>query len=258
MWSYGHVLEFPFFGIHSSLDCWWVGLVRYRKRQFSQDMVSLQDIQAGLVYQKGYLARTGVTNVSRVALGLYLGDRVGADDESLLREHNIRAFVSLTSPAERVSGTRRADYARWGIEHLQLFVTDFASSRIDEHFEPGTRFIQKHRRQARNVYVHCGAGISRSATMVLYFLLHHIYERDPEIDAYVERRELVVPLLHAYLRCKRPVVDPNVGFCAQLREAEERLKSARLDARACLQQCIDKNSDADELGSAKEKIRVTN
>lgn len=65
------------------------------------------------------------------------------------------------------------------------------------------RYIVDSIRERRPVLVHCMAGISRSAAIVIAYLMA---TEQLDFDAAL-----------AKLREKRPIVNPNQGFCAQLR-----------------------------------------
>jgi len=64
---------------------------------------------------------------------------------------------------------------------------------------------------AKGVFVHCQAGVSRSATVVIAYLMKHTLMT--MTDAY------------KYVRGRRPVVSPNLNFMGQLLEFEEDLNS---------------------------------
>lgn len=59
--------------------------------------------------------------------------------------------------------------------------------------------------------MHCQAGVSRSATIVIAYLMKHTLMTMP--DAY------------KYVRSRRPVVSPNLNFMGQLLEFERDLNS---------------------------------
>uniref|UniRef100_A0A3B3QP52 protein-tyrosine-phosphatase n=1 Tax=Paramormyrops kingsleyae TaxID=1676925 RepID=A0A3B3QP52_9TELE len=69
----------------------------------------------------------------------------------------------------------------------------------------------KAHQRGRGVLVHCQAGVSRSATIVIAYLMKHT--RMTMMDAY------------KYVRGRRPVVSPNLNFMGQLLEFERDLNS---------------------------------
>lgn len=83
------------------------------------------------------------------------------------------------------------------------------SQSMGAHFEEAFAFIEEARVRGDRVLVHCVQGISRSATVVVAYLMWH------------KRISLNRALEHVK-RC-RPVVNPNPGFRALLAELEVRL-----------------------------------
>jgi hypothetical protein len=76
----------------------------------------------------------------------------------------------------------------------------------------GVAFIAEQRRANRTTYVHCLNGVNRSAALVTAYLMQeHGWGRDEAL---------------AYLRKKRPVVQPNPTLMQLLAEWEDTLKSA--------------------------------
>lgn len=63
-------------------------------------------------------------------------------------------------------------YERLGIEQLWLPTIDFQPP-TGAMVQRGAEFIQRHRQQGGQVYVHCKAGRARSATVVLWWLVRH-------------------------------------------------------------------------------------
>lgn len=59
-------------------------------------------------------------------------------------------------------------------DHLILLADDIPSFDMTKHFNAGIEFIQANRKKGNNILVHCHAGISRSSTMVIAYLMKTI------------------------------------------------------------------------------------
>lgn len=59
------------------------------------------------------------------------------------------------------------------IQHLPFELPDVDSADIAQFFQRTFEFIEEARRARHAVLVHCGAGVSRSATLVVMYLMRH-------------------------------------------------------------------------------------
>lgn len=91
-----------------------------------------------------------------------------------------------------------------GVQHEILDVNDREDQDLLEtqHIRNAIEFISGALKDGGVVYVHCMAGVSRSATMVIAYLMKH--------------RQLTLEQAFAVVKLARPKVDPNVGFVRQL------------------------------------------
>jgi protein-tyrosine phosphatase len=80
-------------------------------------------------------------------------------------------------------------------------VEDSEEENLRQYFEKTDSFIDTHRKNG-NVLVHCMAGVSRSATVVIAYLMKTNKWKYEETLKYV--------------REKRNIVGPNEGFLRQL------------------------------------------
>lgn len=80
---------------------------------------------------------------------------------------------------------------------------------IDEHFQKAIDFIQNARDIGGNVLVHCHMGISRSATLVIAYLMKTLNKPYNTILTMVKN--------------KRPIVDPCLVFAWKLMEFQKEL-----------------------------------
>lgn len=90
--------------------------------------------------------------------------------------------------------------------HLKIQAHDKKDYEIYEHLEESLEFIHKCR-QVTNVFVHCYAGVSRSSTIIIAYLMKHW------------KWNLKTAL--AFVQNKRVVANPNEGFMLQLKRYED-------------------------------------
>jgi len=104
--------------------------------------------------------------------------------------------------------------------YLRVKILDLPSEHIIKYFNPVSKFIDDAVKQNGNVLVHCSAGISRSPTLVLSYMMQ--YNNMHFQDAYAKMQSL------------RKIVAPNVSFLGQLLEFDKRLHSPSLpDENKC-------------------------
>jgi len=126
-----------------------------------------------------------------------IGNHYAAENEAHLRHIGVRYIVSAVGePPARFSGM---DYHVFRIE-------DIVTSDMTKHWEEAYEFIKSARvaHPHARIFVHCHAGVSRSASIVIYYLI-----RELGID-YDTALEMV--------RKHRHVVEPNARFERDLRE----------------------------------------
>lgn len=132
--------------------------------------------------------------ISSVTSDLYIGN-IDSLDPNILRKHNISAIISVLSPETPTVYPH-------GINVIRISIDDSEHENINPWLEPTYQFIHSHQKSKKKVLVHCHAGISRSATVVLYYLM----------------KTFKVPLSTAfgYLRSRRSIINPNPGFIRTL------------------------------------------
>lgn len=91
-------------------------------------------------------------------------------------------------------------------EYHYIGIHDFHTVNISKYFDQSYEFIE---RSKGNVLVHCAAGISRSATIVIAYLMRK------------ERKSFEI--IMNYVKERRNAVNPNEGFVKQLIEFGEKI-----------------------------------
>ncbi|KAH1171879.1 dual specificity protein phosphatase 14-like [Mauremys mutica] len=121
-----------------------------------------------------------------------------------------RQLVAARAVTCVVNATLEIPNANWpDIEYVKVPVPDLPHAPLGLYFDSvADRIHQTGKRNGRTL-VHCVAGVSRSASLCIAYLMK--YHRLSLLDA------------HQWVRSRRPVVRPNAGFWRQLIEYERRL-----------------------------------
>lgn len=128
---------------------------------------------------------------------LFLSSCDVAGDPITIRRHSIRGIISLGDLVEVVG-----DYVMHpDVPHLIVPIRDHASEPIHEHFDDCINFIAQ---TEGAVLVHCAAGVSRSATIVMAYL--------------IAKQDMTYQEAHQHVKACRPIVRPNDGFRRQLED----------------------------------------
>ena len=93
--------------------------------------------------------------------------------------------------------------------YIQFNILDTEIQNIKQYFEPANEFINNAINNKGKVLVHCHAGISRSGTICIAYIMK--YKKMKFDDAL------------KFVRQKRPKISPNKGFIEQLRNYEKEL-----------------------------------
>lgn len=117
---------------------------------------------------------------------------------------NISAVVSI-GPDQRFVDMY---YAKFPDKiYYTILIEDDKTEDILKHLDDATEFIYMHKGE---VLVHCAAGISRSATVCIAYLMRY--------QGYTLKEALEL------CQKARPIVEPNEGFMEQLKLFERKIK----------------------------------
>jgi atypical dual specificity phosphatase len=97
-----------------------------------------------------------------------------------------------------------------GMDYLKIRIEDHPYARLDQYFDMVADKIRAVRDRGGRTLVHCMAGVSRSASLCIVYLVK--YERMSLRQAY------------HYVKSARPIIRPNVGFWKQMVEYERKLR----------------------------------
>uniref|UniRef100_W8ADW6 protein-tyrosine-phosphatase n=2 Tax=Ceratitis capitata TaxID=7213 RepID=W8ADW6_CERCA len=138
--------------------------------------------------------------------GLFLGNESHSCDSRALQRYNIKYVLNVTPDLPNVFESSG------DIQYLQIPITDHYSQDLAKHFPDAIRFIEEARSNNAAVLVHCLAGVSRSVTVTLAYLM--------------QTRTLSLNDAFTLVRDRKPDVAPNFHFMEQLHSFERKLRPA--------------------------------
>ena len=131
--------------------------------------------------------------VNEVVSNVYISSYTEAFDDTLLKKIGITHIINLSELGNMFPN----DFVYYKID-----IDDIETENISKYFDNTNKFIENALFHDDKVLVHCYAGISRSATIVMSFLM---YKYGLSTDDALN-----------FLRQVRPIVNPNSGFISQL------------------------------------------
>lgn len=134
---------------------------------------------------------------------LFLGSICHANDLELCQQLGITHVLTI--------GTVRPRRFT-GIEYRALGICDHPDAFIRSEFDRCIRYLQNVLRQGGVALVHCFAGVSRSATIIIAYVMRTKNFTYREAYGFVKRR--------------RPMIKPNCGFQQQLVDYSRDLHSS--------------------------------
>lgn len=141
---------------------------------------------------------------------LYLGNERDAANQQRLEDKGITYVLNVTSHIPLY-------FEKHGVKYKRIPASDSGQQNLRQYFEEALAFIDEAKEAGATILVHCQAGVSRSATITIAYILQHSYMS--MTDAY------------RYVKGKRSIISPNFNFMGQLLEFEQCLVQGKVGRR---------------------------
>lgn len=138
---------------------------------------------------------------------LFLGNAANSEDLEWLKSHQIEHILNVTLDLPNTFEEQGS------IKYMKIPITDQIGQNVAGYFPQAIEFIDKGREQKKGVLVHCLAGISRSVTVMLAYLMSH--------------KQLSLNEAYNMVLKRKSNIDPNFHFMQQLHSYEKQLLDAR-------------------------------
>ncbi|CAC5403900.1 unnamed protein product [Mytilus coruscus] len=139
-----------------------------------------------------------LSDLAKITEWLYLCGASGVTNEKLLNA-GITEIINCSLDVPNVNLP--------GIKTTRIEIDDSPHAPLQKHFESVADQIDSVRSAGGKVLVHCVAGVSRSVTLCIVYLMKY--------------QKLTLVQAHKEVIKRRPIIRPNMGFWKQLIEYEK-------------------------------------
>ncbi|GFT74950.1 dual specificity protein phosphatase 16 [Nephila pilipes] len=144
---------------------------------------------------------------TRILPFLYLGSQHDALSRDVLQHYNITYQLNVSTSCPKPDFIQDSHFMR-------IPVIDNYCEKLLPHFSKAFQFLDKVKESSGCVLVHCLAGISRSATVAIAYVMKTLKMTSDEA--------------YRYVKSKRVTISPNFNFLGQLLEFEKQLQRERI------------------------------
>ncbi|KAJ1458260.1 protein-tyrosine phosphatase-like protein [Pelagophyceae sp. CCMP2097] len=149
-------------------------------------------------------------DANEIVPGLWLGGEGNVSDVVWLKLNGISRIITINAYAlEGDVSHLSAALQQWHAAHVKvtyIHALDTPTQMVVQHFGPALKVVNDALDRGEKVVIHCGRGISRSATLA----------RTRVISTLMHRLRLSYTDAFALVSAKRSCIYPNVGFQLQL------------------------------------------
>ena len=138
---------------------------------------------------------------------LYLSGSAGAENLSQLLELGITHILNITDLIPNYFQDELDEHGEQLLSYMNIAIPDCGSIQISNYFTSAFEFIDTAIDFKGRVLIHCFAGKSRSATIVIGYIM--------------KRTKWTFQEAMKYVQSCREIIEPNFGFCTQLMEYEK-------------------------------------
>lgn len=125
---------------------------------------------------------------------LYLGNELDAKDKHALKGKKITDIMNVTSQV--------SFFYENLFNYYRIPASDSDKQNLSQYFDEAFQIIESVRNRKGRIFIHCWAGVSRSSTIVMMYLM--------------KTKNMDVLEALKYVQERRPIADPNLNFLGQL------------------------------------------
>jgi len=152
-------------------------------------------------------------DISEIVPHVFISNWYTSNNPEIIKKYNIKGVITIETrpkPEEIINYCKSNN-----IGFMYIYLPDFETADISKFFNVSYNFMNNFTNKHQNVLIHCYAGISRSSTIILNYMILKLFENNINI-----RNENVDDILKYVLyvaKSRRRIINPNEGFINQLK-----------------------------------------
>jgi protein tyrosine phosphatase len=153
-----------------------------------------------------------VEDATEIISGLFLGNEQSSINQDFLTENNISTIINCANDC--ISPEMTGKDCSFVYVHYKIVDHSDSANVLKSYLYGAIQIIHNTLQQGQGVLVHCRAGVSRSATFILAYLM--TYGTNMNSNKKMSFRDAA-----EIVKSKRPIINPNFGFCIVLKSLSE-------------------------------------
>ena len=149
-------------------------------------------------------------DIDEIVPHVYVSNWTTSNTPDTYEKYNIRAVITLETSPKPDFILRY--YEQKGIQYTFYYIQDRSTADITQFFDESYELIRYYTSRGQNVLVHCAAGVSRSVSIVLHYMIRTMLETHVHTDK--NATDILNYVL--YVAKQRRNINPNNGFLQQL------------------------------------------
>ncbi|KAF1766038.1 hypothetical protein GCK72_005993 [Caenorhabditis remanei] len=174
-------------------------------KQFAQQYPQLCESSEGMTRLPQSLSQPCLSQptgdgITLITPNIYLGSQMDSLDETMLKALDISVVINLSMTCPKSVCIKEEK------NFMRIPVNDSYQEKLSPYFPMAYEFLERCRKAGKKCLIHCLAGISRSPTLCISYIMRHMKMGSDDAYRYVKER--------------RPSISPNFNFMGQLLEYE--------------------------------------
>lgn len=152
-------------------------------------------------------------DINEIVPHVFISNWYTSNNPEIIKKYKIKGVITVETrpkPKEIIDY-----YKNNNINFMYIYLPDFEKADISKFFNISYNFMSNLTNRHENVLVHCYAGISRSSTIVLNYMIRKFFENN--INMKKENIDNILNYVLYLAKSKRRIINPNEGFINQLK-----------------------------------------